>query len=259
MFQTIFIQPLFNLLTAIYAILPGHDFGVAVIILTVLIRLILWPLVNRQLHSQRALQKLQPEVIKIRAKTKGDRQEESRLLMELYKERNVSPFGSLLPLIIQLPVFLALYSVLRDIVKPGEIAHLGYSSVKHLGPIAHILAHGGSLDPRLFNLINLSKPAAILAVTAGLAQFLQTKQLTPKASKGDSQAQAMQTMVYIFPVITLLIGLTLPAALALYWTVSSLVACFQQWLILRKDVAELEEGVIVTQPKPAGGKKQASR
>src|SRR5436305_1814739 len=103
MFNTLLVHPLFNLLAVIYAVMPGHDFGLAVIILTVLLRLALWPLVSKQLHSQRAMQQLAPEVAKIKQKAKGDRQKESQLLMELYKERGISPFASMIPLLIQLP------------------------------------------------------------------------------------------------------------------------------------------------------------
>ena len=239
-FHVVLVQPLFNLLAVVYALIPYHDFGIAVIIFTVLIRLLLWPLVNRQLHSQRAMQALQPEVAKIREQAKGDRQKESQMLMELYKEREISPFGSIGLLLLQLPIFWALFAVLRDVVKPGEINSLAYSWVKHLGGIKDVLHHGGVINPTFLGHINLAKPALILAITAGLAQYFQTKQLLPKHQSADAQARAMQSTAIVVPVITILVGLTLPSALALYWTVTSLVAIFQQWLLLREDVAELE-------------------
>lgn len=241
-FHVVLIQPLFNLLAVVYAVLPLHDFGLAVIIFTVLIRLLLWPLVNRQLHSQRAMQSLQPEVARIRKEAKGDRQKESQLLMELYKEREVSPFGSLGLLLIQLPIFWALFYVLRDMVKAGQIDQLAYSWVKHMQAIKDVLQHhGGIINPTFLGYFNLAHPAPILAVTAGLAQYFQTKQLMPKQQGGDVQARAMQSTAIVVPVITILVGLTLPSALALYWTVTSLIAILQQWLILREDVQELEE------------------
>src|SRR5438067_12708716 len=107
MFTTILVQPIFNLLAVIYALV--HDFGLAIIILTIIIRGLLWPLVSRQLHSQRALQELQPELKRIKAEAKGDRQLEGKLTMELYKEREINPFASFLPLLIQLPIFFALF------------------------------------------------------------------------------------------------------------------------------------------------------
>lgn len=243
LFNTILVRPLFNLLAVIYAILPGHDFGVAIIVLTLIVRLILWPLVNKQLHSQRAMQAIQPEVARIRTEAKGDKQKESAMLMELYREKGINPFSSLLPLLIQLPVFIALYAVLRDMIKLGEIAHLAYPAVKQIGVISDILAHGGSVQPTFLGFINLAKPAAGLAAIAAICQFFQTKMLSPKQPQGDAQAQAVASMVYIFPVITFLIGLSLPSALALYWITTSLVAILQQWLVLRRDVVELETAV----------------
>jgi len=259
MFQTVLVEPLFNLLMVIYAVLPVRSFGLAIIVFTILVRLALWPLVNRQLHSQRALQQLQPEVARIRKESKGDRQKESQMLMELYKEREVSPFGSLLPLLVQIPIFIALFSVLRDIIKAGEIAKLAYAPVQHLQPVAQALAHGGVISTQFLGFINLAKPSVILALTAGLAQFLQTRQLSPKTPVDDQQARAMQSMTMVFPVFTFLIGLTLPSALALYWTTTSLMAILQQWLILRRDVEELEAADEAPKlPKKAPAKRKQS-
>ena len=239
MFDTILVKPLFNLLAIIYATIPGHSFGLAIILLTILVRILLWPLVHKQLHSQRALQKIQPEVARIRTECKGDRSKESAMLMELYREKGINPFGSLLPLIIQLPIFIALYIVLKDMIQPGEIAKLTYPAVKNLAAIKTIIDNGGAFHPTFLG-IDLAKPSVILAALAGLAQFFQTKMLTPNNPQGDAQAKAMASMVYIFPGITFLIGLSLPSALALYWITTSLAAILQQYLILRADVEELE-------------------
>jgi YidC/Oxa1 family membrane protein insertase len=240
MFNTLLVHPLFNLLALIYALIPGHDFGVAVIILTLLVRVALWPVITKQLHSQRTMQALAPEVAKVKARAKGDKQRESQLLMELYKEKGVSPFSSLLPILVQLPLFIALFVVLRDIIKPGEIASLSYGFVKHLGPIRDIIAGGGAFHPRLLGLVDLAATHNIvLAATAGLSQYLQTKQLAPQHPDQQSQSMFKATGV-IFPALTLAIAYSLPAALALYWTVTSAAAIFQQRLILQRDVEELE-------------------
>ncbi len=239
MFTTLLVQPLFNLLAGIYALLPVHDFGIAIILLTIIVRLLLWPLVNKQLHSQKAMQELQPELARIRSQTKGDKQLEGKLVMELYKEKEINPFASFLPLLIQLPIFFALYAVLRDVVKPSEIAHLAYEPIKQLGPIADII-HGAKFDPKFLGLIDLGKAAPVLAVLAAIAQFIQTKQLQPKNQPKDSQAQMMAGMTYIFPILTFVVGLSLPSALALYWTTTSAVAILQQYLVLQRDVVEME-------------------
>jgi YidC/Oxa1 family membrane protein insertase len=240
MFNTILVHPIFNLLALIYAYV--HDFGLAIAILTIIVRGLLWPLVTRQLHSQRALQDLQPELKRIKSEAGGDRTIEGKLTMELYKEREINPFASFLPLLIQLPIFFALFVVLRDIVKPGEIAHLAYEPIRQLGPIADIIHSHAKFNPTLLGAINLTKPSPLLAVLAGLAQFVQTKQITPKNQGGDPQAQLMAGMVYLFPGLTFFIGLSLPSALPLYWLTASLMAILQQYLVLKRDVQELEDG-----------------
>lgn len=264
MFNTILVHPIFNLLAVLYAFV--HDFGLAVIILTILFRLLLWPIVTKQLHSQRALQELQPELKKIKEKAAGDRTLEGKLTMELYKEREINPFASFLPLIIQLPVFFALFIVLRDIVKPGELARIAYPFVAHLAPIADIIKNHAPFHPTLFGLIDLSKVSPLLAAIGALAQFVQTKQITPKHQPGDTQGQVMTGMVYFFPFITFFVGLSLPSALPLYWAASSMIAVLQQHLVLKRDVEELEDGtpitpteIIAAPTKPKGGKGKKRR
>lgn len=261
MFDTLFVDPIFNLLALIYAVIPGHDFGVAIIILTLIVRILLYPLVRRQLHSQKAIQKLQPEIIKIREKAGGDRTLEGQMVMELYKTRGVSPFGSLLPVIIQLPILFALFIVLSDIVKPGEFAKVLYPALQSLGPLADIVARGPKFvfEPHFLGFIDLHKASPLIAALAGAAQFYQTKQLLPKDPPKDPTAQAMATMVYIFPFVTFIVGLTLPAALSLYWTAASLVLIYQQYIVLKEDVEELEEGVVVTNPAPTHASKPKSK
>jgi YidC/Oxa1 family membrane protein insertase len=207
------------------------------------------------------MQAIQPEVSRIRSESKGDKQKESAMLMELYREKGINPFGSLLPLLVQLPIFIALYAVLNNMIKPGEFLHLAYPAVKQLGAIAYILGHGGAFHPTFLGFIDLTKPAIGLAALAAGAQFIQTKMLSPKSPQGDAQAQAVASMIYIFPVVTFMIGLTLPSALALYWITTSAVAILQQYLVLQRDVEELEESVprIPTKAKVAKSKKTPAK
>ncbi len=267
MFNTLLVQPLFNLLVLIYAEVPGHSLGIAVIIFTLLVRVALWPLVARQLHSQKAMQKLNPEIAKVRANAAGDKQKESAMLMELYKERGINPFASLVPVLIQLPIFLALFAVLRDIIKVGELAKLTYASIKGFASIQSIISGGATINTQFLGFINLARPSIYLAILAGALQYFQTKQLLPKGPR-DAQAQAMASMSIIFPGLTVLIGLTLPSALALYWVVTSAVAIFQQSLLLKQDVDEMEAGIVestgteapapavVTGPQPKRAKRK---
>jgi YidC/Oxa1 family membrane protein insertase len=250
MFNTVFVHPIFNLLAVLYAFV--HDFGLSIILLTIIIRGLLWPLVTKQLHSQRALQELQPELKRIKSEAAGDKTLEGKLTMELYKEREINPFASFLPLLIQLPIFFALFIVLRDIVKPGEIAHIAYEPVKHLGAIADIIKNHVAFHPTLLGAIDLTKASPLLAAVAALAQFIQTKQITPKHTPGDTQAQMMAGMTYVFPALTFFIGLSLPSALPLYWFTASAMAILQQYLVLKRDVQELEDGTPTpTLPAPS--------
>src|SRR6478609_2242172 len=109
-FTTLIVQPIFNLLVLIYAIIPGHNFGLALIIFTIIIRLLMWPLVKRQLRSTKMMRKLQPELKRIKKEAKGNRQLESQMMMELYKEHNFNPFGAFPVLIIQFVILIGLYS-----------------------------------------------------------------------------------------------------------------------------------------------------
>src|SRR5471030_2593668 len=121
MFTTLIVQPIFNLLVLIYALLPGHNFGLALIIFTIIIRLLLWPLLKKQLHQAKAMRKLQPEIKKVKQSAKGDRTKESQLLMELYKERGINPFATFPTLIVQLIVLIGLYSGLRKVIANPEV------------------------------------------------------------------------------------------------------------------------------------------
>jgi YidC/Oxa1 family membrane protein insertase len=230
---------LFNLLILIYAFVPGHDFGIAIIILTILVRLLVWPLVSKQLHSQRAMQALAPELARIKKEAKGDRQKEGLMTMEMYKEKGISPFASLTPLFIQLPLLFALFFVLRDILNPEMISKLTYGPLKELDAIKNILADSSHFKPTLLGLVDLTKPNVVLAFLAGAFQYIQTKQIMPK-NPSDPNAKAMAITTIIFPVLTVVFALSFSAALSLYWAMTSVVAIVQQKLILDQDLKEME-------------------
>lgn len=126
MFETLIIQPIFNVLLILYTAIG--DFGVAIIVFTVLVRMLMWPLLRKQLHQGRAIRKIQPQIKEIRKKNKGgDKQKESKELMELYKKNGIRPFGSFGLLFIQIPVFLGLFSALRSIIEnPERIVRFPY-------------------------------------------------------------------------------------------------------------------------------------
>src|SRR3989339_548991 len=228
-FYIILYQPLFNLLVLLYNYVPGHDFGIAIIFLTVIIRVILFPVSVKAVNSQRGLQKLQPKIQEAQKKYKDDKEKQAKEILELYKTEKINPFSGLLLAIIQLPILIALYQVFWNGLNPKELVSL-YSFVVNPGPI----------NSFFLNVIDLSKPNLIFAVLAGLTQYFQTKMLMPSAPDGKTSStpdfsKVMQKqMVYFFPIFTVIILIGLPSALGLYWTISGLFSIIQQYLIFKK-------------------------
>ena len=231
LFNLILYQPLFNALIFLYEYLPGRDFGIAVIVLTVLIKVLFYPLGTKAIKSQKALQELQPKIKEIQEKYKKDRQAQAKATMELYRESKISPFSGFLPILIQLPILIALYQVFWKGLRPEGLSHL-YS----------FLPNPGQIDPTFFGIINLAGPSIILAFLAGIFQFFQTKMTMPRqksvsSSKnpGPDFSQMMQKqMLYFFPIFTVFILWKLPSAIALYWIVTSVFTIIQQYFITRR-------------------------
>lgn len=270
MFTALIVKPIFNLLVLIYALLPGHNFGLALIIFTIIIRLLLWPLVRKQLHQARAMQKLQPELKRIKQAAKGDRTKESQMMMELYKERGVNPFGTFPTLIIQFIVLIGLYIGLQKIIHdPHNIVSFAYPSLQHLSWMETLAHDIHRFDNTLLGLVDLGKaaagkdgfyiPALILVLGSGIAQYFQSKQLLPKskdqrslrtilkeagqgkqADQAEVNAAVGRGTIYFLPVMIVLFTINLASALSLYWLTGGLVAYIQQSLILRKDEEEME-------------------
>jgi YidC/Oxa1 family membrane protein insertase len=223
--------PLFNGLVLIYNYAPLHDFGLSIIFLTIIIRCILYPLSIKALQSQKALQKLQPQLLQIQKQHKDDKEKQAKETLELYRTEKINPFSGLFLALIQFPILIALYRVFWNGLNPKELSSL-YGFV--VNPM-HINAI-------FLGIIDLSKPNLVFAVLAGILQFFQTKMLLPNTKqnkdqkKGGDMATMMQKqMVYFFPFITVVILLRLPSALGLYWMVSGIFSIIQQYFILKKN------------------------
>jgi len=234
-FNVVLYQPLFNALILLYKYLPGHDFGIAVIILTIVIRLILYPLMVQSIKSQKVLSELQPKIQEIQQKYKNDREKQTKEMMSLYQKEKINPFSSFSLLLIQFPILIAIYQVFWKGLRPETMANL-YSFVSNPGPI----------NPTFLGIVNLSKTSLVLAVLAGIAQFFQSKMMTPspaKASEGkphqkggpEFSSMMQKQMLYFFPVFTVFILLKLPAAIGLYWIITSLFSMLQQHLVFKKE------------------------
>lgn len=288
-FDSVIVQPIFNLLLGLYSIIPGGDFGIALIIFTVLVRLALWPLVKKQLHQVKAMQKLQPELVRIKKETKGNRQLESMQMMELYKKHDVSPFRSIGILLIQLPIFIALFQVINIFTtQRNDVAKFTYDFMKDIGPIHELIIHPENFNQNLFGFVDLAGRAItslpsgvnivllILAIAAAVTQYIMSKQTTPQqksnkrlrdimteaadgkaADQSEMNAIMMNKMVKFLPIMMLFIMVNLPGALVLYYTVSNLVAVLQQKQIIDQDKVELIEiadSASTTQNKKATAK-----
>lgn len=225
-FNEVLYRPLFNGLIFLYNIIPFHDFGLAIILLTIIIRLILYPLNQKAIISQKAIGELQPQIKDLQNKFKDDKVKQSQALMELYKQKGVNPASGCLPILIQLPILIALYQVL--------LAGLDPSKLDILYPF---ISRPASVNPIFFGLLDLGKSNYWLAILAGLFTFIQTKMMVKKSSAAANDfASAMnKQMVYFMPAITLFIAWRLPAGLALYWVVMTLLGIGQQYLIIKKN------------------------
>ena len=271
MFTTLIVQPLFNLLVLVYALLPGHNFGCALIIFTIIIRMLLWPLVKKQLHQARAMRKLQPEIRKIKKATKGDRRKESEMLMELYKEKGINPIGTLPTLIVQLIVLIGLYSGLRKIIAdPNSLITFSYPFIQHLPWMKELAQNIHLFDNTLFGIVDLGKaalpkgggiywPAMLIVLASAVAQFFQSRQLLPadenqrglrailkdagsgqQTDQSEVNAAVGRSTLYFLPIMIFVFTVSLPAALSLYWLTSGVVAFIQQSIVLRRDEEEME-------------------
>jgi YidC/Oxa1 family membrane protein insertase len=271
LFTTLIVQPIFNLLVLIYNIIPGHNFGMAIILFTIVVRILLWPVVKRQLHQTKLMRKLQPEIKEIKKKTKGNKQQESQLMMELYKERGVSMFASFRLLLIQLPILLGLYAGLNKVLKdPHQLFSFAYPWIQNFSWMQELAKDISKFDETLFGFIDLTRPAlgpngvywwAMLLVAASAAiQYLQSRQLLPKdkearslrkilkeagegrqADQSEVNAAVSRNTIFLFPALIFFFTVNLASALSLYWLVGGLVAYIQQSRALREDVDEMEE------------------
>ena len=274
-FELIIVQPIFNALMALYALVPGGEFGISVILFTILVRWAMWPLVKKQLHQVKAMRKMQPELAKIKKKAKGDRQVEGMMMMELYKRHNVNPFRSIGLLLIQLPIFIGLYQVIKIFTdRRDELAHFTYWFLEKWEPVKNLIDNPDIFNQHLFGVIDLTKHAIsasageyspfliVLAIGAGFLQYVSIKQTSPQqetkgekkglrqimaeaadgkqADQSEINTAVMGKMMKVMPIMMIGIMLTLPGAIALYYAVSTAVAVLQQHVLLRRDEEELE-------------------
>ena len=190
MFETIVVKPIFNALMLLYSIIPGGDFGVAIILFTILIRIVIYPLVKKQLHQTKMMRKMQPELAKIKDKAKGDKQLQAVMQMELYKKYGISPFRSILILLIQLPILIGLYQVIQVMVlHRDKVAYFAYDAVKQIDAVKKIIENPDNFNHTMLGFIDLTKTAfsdnklniaiLVLALISAATQYIMSKQTMP--------------------------------------------------------------------------------
>ncbi len=255
----------------IYSLIPGGDFGVAIILFTILVRFALYPLVKAQLHQTKQMRKMQPELKKIKELAAGNKQVEAMQQMELYKRYGINPFRSIIILLIQLPIFIGLYQVIQVVtLHRDQVGRHMYESVKQIDAVKQVIDHPDQFNHTMLGFIDLTKTAVsghgidivlfLLAIISAVTQFIMTKQTMPtnkttkrfrdvmaEAASGkesdpsEVSAAMMNNMMKFMPIMMFFIMISLPGALALYYTASNIIAVAQQHYLLSRDSEELEE------------------
>lgn len=246
-FNLIFTFPIFNGLMLLYRLFG--DFALSIIVLTVVIKLLLFPLTLQQLKSTKAMQALQPQMAEIKKKYAKDQQAQLTATQALYKESGVNPASGCLPLLVQMPVLYGLYFAINSMLQHTAKTASGQLTVdvrainSLLYPFVPHFSQAPNLNLDWFTFINpawhisLLSPAPALAILAGIATFVQLRMSQPKPVAGatapanDPSAQSMKMMQYVMPVMITIFGWNVAAGLALYWMVSSIFQAVQQFFV----------------------------
>lgn len=221
--RDIFYTPVYNLLFWFVDVFPGEHLWVGIVALTLIIKVILLPLSAKAVRAQRELAVLQPKMDELREKYKDDPEEMNKKMIGLYQEHNINPLSGCLPILIQMPILIILYRVVIDGIS-GAHYNLLYSFVS---------------TPNNLNTLflgqDLSKPSIILAIVAGLFQLLQTWQIqsNPQNKPKNSTNKTTNRMMYLLPLLTILFGVGLPAALMIYWIANTIFSMVQQAYLMR--------------------------
>ncbi len=225
-FTAIIYQPLLNLTVLLYTTAGFHDLGLTIVLMTVVIRLLMLPLSLKAARSQRMLAAINPEIEKIRKQNK-DSTAQSAALMQLYKDRGIHPLSGCLPLLIQLPLLIGLYRVFMNVFKPDALELL-YSFIPHPGIIQHLS----------FGFIDTAMPGHILAILAGVLQFVQAWMALSLQPQTAQTAAMSKQMAFLLPVMIIVIGWSVPVGLVLYWITTTVFSIGEQ-LYLRRQYAIL--------------------
>lgn len=228
LYQEIFFQPLFNGLIFLTGIMPFHDLGLAIILLTIGVRFLIFPFTHRSIVTQIKMREIEPEIKKIREQHKNNQQEIARKTMELYKSHGVSPFSGCLMLLVQFPVLIALYYVFIKSIPESSSFLYSFISLPD------------TINTAFVGLIPLTQASFVMALLAGCSQFIQMRFAIPPSDKKekrndpDISKRFLGHAQYIFPIFIVIISIRFPAALALYWTTSNIFAIVHEGAVRRR-------------------------
>lgn len=228
-FGTLVYNPLYNALVGIVSIVPYAELGIAVIVLTLLVKVGLFPISLKASKTQQIIKEMQPKLDALKEKNKDDKQKLALDTMELYREHKISPFSLFLPLLIQIPIILGLFWVFSNGGLPEVKTDILYSFI----PTPE------TIDMMFLGLIDVGEKSIILALLTGATQFIQMQIMMPALSPRtanstfgqDFQRSFQIQMKYIFPIIITVIAYALPSAVALYWITSNVFQIGQEMYV----------------------------
>ncbi len=239
-FHTVFYNPIYNALVALVAYIPGSDVGVAIILLTIIIRLVLLPFSLSAARTQRSMKILEPRIKELKEKHKGDKEKEALETLALYREAKVNPFASILTVFVQIPVLLALYFVFRyePFTTINTLRLYGFTPVPEAASLEFL------------GLVSVMGKSLVLAALAGITQFLQAHlalsgTLKPSGDTGmqaDFQKVMGLQLKFVFPFIIAAISYTTGGAIALYFITTNLAGALQEWYV-RRTITNPQEAV----------------
>lgn len=254
LFSALFYQPIVNLLALIYhglsfVNLPGA-LGFAIIFLTAIIRLLVWPFIGSQIRSSKKMAELKPRIDSLKEKHKGDKQGLASAQMALYKEHGVNPAGGCLPALIQIPIIWALYQTILSFFNPNGVESLNkalYPFVPHLSGTPDLRFLGLNLATKPAEFTTLGWLLLLIPVVTAALQLIQSKMMTTqpvkeypgdtakekkeKESVEDSMMAMQSQMTYLMPIMVGYFAFQFPIGLALYWNTFTIIGIVQQYLL----------------------------
>ncbi len=229
LYHTLFFDPLYNLLVALFKVLPWADAGIIVIILTVIVRLIMFPLSRKAVITQVKMAEIGPEIAMIKERYKDQAEELAKQTLSLYREKGVNPFSGILVILIQIPIIFALYQIFLHFPVINTTLLYSFVSVPSIINTTFL----GIMD-----ITSKSIPLALFAAVSTYFQFQISTQgqiLSKDNSFGSNLARSMQTqMKYFFPVIVFFISYNISGVIALYWLTTNLFSIVQELFVRRR-------------------------